>query len=274
MINRKNMLEQRFEWFKPPLNSKSNGVLGRLIYKLRMFLDIQAGSIWRDLSKVLPDVRGNVLDVGCGAQIYRELFCANKANYIGLDTIQAKVNFGYESPDTRYYSGTIFPVDTGSIDFILCTEVLEHIQEPSWFIKEMARCLKENGTLLLTVPFAARWHFIPYDYFRYTPSGLFNLLNEAGFSDVKVYARGNSVTVAFYKMMAIMIPFLVSGGQRTIYSKMVIRTIGVLFLPIICLFAFVANISVNNSDSAEDCIGYTVIANLQNKSKENVENTQ
>ena len=37
--------------------------------------------------------------------------------------------------------------------------------------------------ILLTVPFAARWHFVPYDYWRFTPSSFRYLLETTGFSD-------------------------------------------------------------------------------------------
>ena len=62
--------------------------------------------------------------------------------------------------------------------------------------------------LLLTIPFAARWHFIPYDYWRFTPSSLNHLLTAAGFHSVRVYARGNACTVACYKVMTLLLLLL------------------------------------------------------------------
>ena len=175
----------------PPSNSAGCGALQRLTTSARLFLDIQNGSIWRDLKKILPDVEGAVVDVGCGAQPYRSLF-SSQATYLGIDTVDAKAHFGYEMPDTRYFEGDKWPIPDGVANFVLCTETMEHIPEPRAFLEEAYRCLASGGSLLLTVPFAARWHFIPYDYWRYTPSGLERLLTEAGFSSVRVYARGNA----------------------------------------------------------------------------------
>ena len=71
---------------------------------VRRFFDIQAGSAWRDLSAVLPSLRGTVLDVGCGAQPFRSLVNP-AATYLGIDTDAAKAHFGYEMPNTTYFSG-------------------------------------------------------------------------------------------------------------------------------------------------------------------------
>src|SRR5205823_816394 len=104
---------------------------------------------------LLPPRRGTLLDVGCGAQPYRPLLSAEVV-YIGLDTADAKGHFGYETPDTRYYAGDTWPVADEEADTVLCTETLEHVREPRPFLAEAYRCLRPGGSLLLTVPFAAR----------------------------------------------------------------------------------------------------------------------
>ena len=206
------LLHHTAETWRPPLFSQPQGLVGHLAATLRRFLDLQAGSIWRDLAGILPRVTGAVLDVGCGAQPYRQLFSA-AASYLGIDTSEAKAHFGYEIPDTRYYDGDTWPVADATVNFILCTETLEHVPEPHTFLAEAYRCLAPGGTLLLTVPFAARWHFIPYDYWRFTPSGLERLLAGAGLADVRVYARGNAVTVACYKVMALILRLVLPQGK-------------------------------------------------------------
>src|ERR1700684_4097520 len=110
--------------------------------------------------------------------------------------------------DPPYFSGEVWPVAAASVDVVLCTETLEHVLETRRFLAEAARCLAPGGTLLLTVPFAARWHFIPYDYWRYTPSGLDFLLTQAGFANNRVYARGNQLTVVCYKMITFIFSLL------------------------------------------------------------------
>ena len=119
------------------------------------------------------------------------------------------------------------------------------------------RCLRPGGRLVLTVPFAARWHFIPYDYWRYTPSGLHLLLTGAGFDEVRVQARGNPLTVACYKAMALHLMLLF--GSDTGHPGLLKRALGVLLLPVLGVLACIANLSFR-ADWGDDCLGYTVTA--------------
>jgi SAM-dependent methyltransferase len=56
------------------------------------------------------------------------------------------------------------PEPDGAFDAILCSEVLEHVPEPTEALEEFARLLKPNGKLILTAPFASLVHFAPYHY--------------------------------------------------------------------------------------------------------------
>jgi SAM-dependent methyltransferase len=56
------------------------------------------------------------------------------------------------------------PEPDGSFDAILCSEVLEHVPDPSKVLDEFARLLKPGGTLILTAPFSSLVHFAPYHY--------------------------------------------------------------------------------------------------------------
>lgn len=60
-----------------------------------------------------------------------------------------------------------FPVKSLNIYF--------HIQE---IVKELNRVLKENGEMLITVPFVWNEHEIPYDFGRYTSFGIIDLLQK------------------------------------------------------------------------------------------------
>lgn len=250
--NRRNLAQAPMENFKPPVFKPNDSPRNRLENRLRRFLDLQAGSAWRDLGAELASARGSLLDIGCGAQIYRELV-PTECVYTGIDTIDARSRFGYDMPDTRYFEGDDWAVADGSFDVALCTEVLEHIAEPAAFVGRIHRCLRPGGRLVMTVPFAARWHFIPYDYWRYTPSGLHTLLAAAGFTDIVVHARGNPLTVACYKMMALILMLLFANGRPAR------RALGVLLLPVLLAFAAIANLSMSH-DWGDDCLGYTITA--------------
>ena len=183
---------------------------------------------------------------------------APDVNYIGIDTTDAKEHFGYEMPNTRYFMGDVWPLDDASGDLLLATETLEHVPDPARFLTEAYRCLKTRGQILLTVPFAARWHFIPHDYWRYTPSCLRRLLEAAGFADVQVYARGNALTVACYKVMALILPLLMPQQRRGLIA-IASRLAGFACLPLLALLAAVGTLSLRGS-GGNDCLGYTVVA--------------
>lgn len=252
-----NLVERKADRWKPPNFKPARTSLDRFAASLRRFIDLQAGSAWRDLSTLLPDCSGTLVDVGCGAQPFRGLVSPD-TKYIGIDTADAERQFGYKIPDTIYFEGTVWPIENGCADTILCTETLEHVLEPSILLKEANRSLKTGGRLILTVPFAARWHYIPFDYWRYTPSSLNHLLTTNGFGSVAVYSRGNHVTVAAYKNMALCNPLLFPQTSSPVLG-FVLRIFGLLLLPFFLIMALIGNWSLT-APYGDDCLGYTAVA--------------
>ncbi len=59
---------------------------------------------------------------------------------------------------------TAIPAPDASFDAILCSEVLEHVPEPTRALDEFARLLRPAGKLILTAPFASLVHMAPYHY--------------------------------------------------------------------------------------------------------------
>lgn len=256
-MSRRNLAQSPPEMWRPPLFAPSGGTIQRAAAALRRFFDIQAASLWRDLRHELSGVSGVLVDVGCGAQPYRPLVPAG-VRYVGLDTADARERFGYDVPDTMYFTGDRWPVGDGEADVVLAAEVLEHVGDPALFLAEASRVLKPGGTLVVTVPFAARWHFIPFDYRRYTPSELDILLSAACFVDRRIHARGTPLTVACYKMMALLLP-LAFPQSRSAFSRLAMRAAGLLTSPLLVLLAAVANLSLGG-DWGDDCLGYTAVA--------------
>lgn len=63
-----------------------------------------------------------------------------------------------------------FPDD--HFDAIVCWSVLEHVPSPQRAISEMHRVLKPGGLIWVQLPFLFPYHADPQDYWRVTPSGL------------------------------------------------------------------------------------------------------
>jgi SAM-dependent methyltransferase len=254
---RSNLAERGQENWKPPPLERPQTVAQRIAAGARRYFDLQAGSVWNDVSELVTDARGKVVDVGCGAQPYRSLLPPS-IEYVGIDIAEAGARFGYEAPDTIYFSGPTWPRQAENADLVLCTEALEHVPAPAEFLREAYRCLRPGGRLVATVPFAARWHFVPFDYWRFTPSGLKRLLESAGFRNVHVWARGNALTVACYKGMALFLPLLFPQNT-TPAGAWLRRLAGAGFTPLFGALAVVANASLR-VDGGDDCLGYTVLA--------------
>jgi SAM-dependent methyltransferase len=253
---RENLALRTTEAWQPPSFIPLDGRRARIVAAVRRFFDIPAGSIWRDLQPVLAQAEGVVVDVGCGAQPYRGLLSPS-ANYIGLDTEDAREHFGYEMPDVRTIDpGGRWPLADDSIDVALATETLEHVPDPAAFLAEAVRVLRPGGELIMTMPFAARWHYIPHDYWRFTPSSLRMLMEQAGFTRIVVHGRGNAVTVACYKLIGLLLSKIVPQAET---GTPRLRLAALPLSPLVFLLAAVANRSLHQP-AGDDCLGYTTFA--------------
>jgi SAM-dependent methyltransferase len=237
-----------------PLSNKPPGttLTGKLLFGFRIMGDLQIASVLRKLAPWLAMRTGTVLEIGCGAQPYRHLL-PSTCVYTGLDWEKAEEHFSYRVPDTVYYDGSEFPFPDYAFDSLFHTEVIEHVYEAKLFLRECRRVLKSGGEMFFTIPFQARYHYIPFDFWRYTPAALEKLLAEAGFTKIEVFPRGNDITVAAYKNLAVIYRWLQSG--------IVGKLLGVFFSPGAFLCLLVGHVSLLfRIGSPDDCLGYVVKA--------------
>lgn len=128
----------------------------------------------RAMAAALPP-KTRVLDVGAGEARYRADFahCDYKtqdfAQYDSSADPTSAASWTYGDID---YVGDItdIPVDSGSFDVVLCTEVLEHVLEPIRAIQEISRVLTPGGRLYLSAPMRSAIHQAPHHYYGgFTP---------------------------------------------------------------------------------------------------------
>jgi SAM-dependent methyltransferase len=154
----------------------------------------------RDEAKRAHDDLGayRLLDVGCGQKPYEPLFAPYVASYIGVDPV--------ENPHAEL-KGTIenLPVEDGTFDVVLCSQVLEHCDDPARAIAELHRVTAPGGRLLLSTHGVQVYHPSPVDYWRWTHAGLEKVVSGNGeWASVRVSpASGTTACVAMLVNMYI-----------------------------------------------------------------------
>ena len=78
----------------------------------------------------------------------------------------------------------------GRFSAVLCSEVLEHVARPWKALPELRRVIRPGGWIVVTTLTSFPIHGFPDDFYRYTPSGLKLLLEDAGFTDVHTENAG------------------------------------------------------------------------------------
>lgn len=243
------------EKFKPIPVRRDKGLLGSVLFYMRLLLDLQLLTCMRFLAPRLAHVQGSILDVGCGEMPFRALLGPD-VTYVGIDVPSANAFGMMQHPEIIAFDGTHIPFPDAFFNCVLCTEVLEHVEEYAPLIAEMARVLKPGGRLLVTVPFAARVHHAPYDFYRFTRFRLQTLFK--GFGAVEISERGDDLAVIANKLIVVAVRLV-----RPLLS------FGILWrLPVILAlmpFVFIALITAHLSlllgwGSRMDPLGYGVVA--------------
>jgi SAM-dependent methyltransferase len=114
-----------------------------------------------------------VLDYGCADLPYRSLFPAD-ADYLAADLP------GNPAATLEIASDGTIPVEDESVDLVVSTQALEHVDDPGRYLAECRRVLRPGGQLLLSTHGMMIYHPDPDDYWRWTCAGLRRVVGEAG----------------------------------------------------------------------------------------------
>lgn len=120
-----------------------------------------------------------LLDVGCGEKPYRPWFAPYCASHVGVD--------GYPGAAVDFVApAEALPFPDHSFDVAVCTQVLQHTEDPGLVVREIHRVLAPGGLCLASTHGTFIYHPHPADYWRWTQAGLDKLFRAGGFAAVRV----------------------------------------------------------------------------------------
>ena len=111
-----------------------------------------SGSIYEGLVKLHLTPKARVLDAGCGRGGVIELYAEKVGQAVGLDTDLTSLREHRCLEQLLVGSLTTMPFPGDLFDAVLCSWVVEHLEEPDAVFREIARVLNKGGHLLLLTP--------------------------------------------------------------------------------------------------------------------------
>ncbi len=149
------------------------------------------------LAWIARDRALTILDVGCGSGEISAHLTALGHRLCGLDISPTAVR-KYSWRGLPGVVGNLergIPATSGAFDVIWCSEVIEHLQHPEFFLAECRRILKPQGQLILSTPNSGyyvyrllravgfKWEKLQHPGHRqfFTPRSLLKLLQHCGF---------------------------------------------------------------------------------------------
>lgn len=105
---------------------------------------------------VVADWSGQtVLDLGCGGGFMAEVLARRDAQVIGVDPSAPTIAAARDHADSTRLSidyrqgvGEALPIESASVDVVVCVDVLEHVEDLDQVVREVRRVLKPEGLFL------------------------------------------------------------------------------------------------------------------------------
>jgi SAM-dependent methyltransferase len=137
-----------------------------------------------------------VLDAACGVGYGSAHLAETARSVVGIDRSAealAHARSAYALPNVEFVEGDLLalPFPYGAFDVVCAFEVIEHLDDQRAFLREVARVLGENGTLLVSTPRVERTNREPANPFHrieLSPGDFEALLRER-FGEVELYGQ-------------------------------------------------------------------------------------
>ena len=126
---------------------------------------------------------GSLIDIGCGDKPYLEMAAPYVSEHVGLDH---EASLHDRTQIDLVGTAYTIPAPAQRYATVLCTDVLEHLEEPGAALAEAFRVLKPGGYAIYTVPLFWHLHEEPRDFYRYTRHGLKYLFEKVDFEIIEI----------------------------------------------------------------------------------------
>jgi SAM-dependent methyltransferase len=158
-----------------------------------------------------------LLDVGCGARPYEPFFAGAVSEYVGVDVANPAADL----------EGTVeaIPVPDGSFDIVLCTQTLEHAEDPAKAVRELRRAVAPGGRVLASTHGVQVYHPNPDDYWRWTHAGLMRLFGENGSWSAVTVTPGSGTTACIGMLVATYIDLFAKRSRVRVAARPLIAAI-------------------------------------------------
>ncbi len=176
------------------------------------------------------NLQGDVLDVGCGdgnflARVAR--LGGRKNNLYGFDISKEAVRLAKKRKFiSQIFVGDLLMPETlpkKQFDVVVCSEVIEHIDEWENALSNMSALVKKNGHVLITVPYdMEKWTVhdtYAHHYRRYEKGQMEKELKKNGFNIVESFTWGSFFYRLYYWFLARTDPRKVMSKKRKSVKK-------------------------------------------------------
>jgi len=139
-----------------------------------------------------------VLDLGSGSGYGTADLAGVPALLVGLDRVPPDA--GARSSETNFVRGDLnaLPLAPASFDLVVSFQVIEHLEDPTPYLKAMAQLLRSDGLAVITTPnLLTSDRENPYHVHEYTGDELASTL-ESHFDSVEMQGIGMSEPAARY----------------------------------------------------------------------------
>lgn len=111
------------------------------------------------LSSIRDSLKGKkVLDVGCGDGVLSWMLSKNGGKVVGIDTLEEAIEFARKRckkmKNLEFVVGSAYslPFEHKSFDYIVSSDVIEHLKYPEKMVSEVKRVWNKRGKVIITSP--------------------------------------------------------------------------------------------------------------------------